>query len=95
VPNKKKAAPILSLSLSSSSSSSFRGNFAVVHLGIKRNGGDRVAIKIIDKKKVFESFRPGQLEEEVRIMKDVRHPNILRVLDVYDSEEKFYIVLEL
>lgn len=73
------------------------GNFASVRLGIKRATGEKVAVKIVDKKKfrLEPGLRPEQLQDEVAILRKLQHPNIVAVYDVYDTEDNMYLVMEL
>lgn len=73
------------------------GNFATVKLGIHKKTGEKVAIKIIDKKKfaLNPSLRKDQLLDEVRVMKSLIHPNILAIKDIFESDDYMYLVLEL
>jgi serine/threonine protein kinase len=73
------------------------GNFAAVHEAIDRRNGSRVAMKIVDKKKFFQTsaLRREQLTDEIEIMKACRHPNIISVLDVFHTPDQLYLALEL
>lgn len=48
--------------------------------------------QVISKKKLANSQK--QLLNEARIMRYVNHPNIVRVFDTYQDQEKFYLVME-
>jgi serine/threonine protein kinase len=61
------------------------GNFSKVILGVNIKTGEKVAIKVIEKKEV-DNVR---LATEVEIMKKVNHPNIISLKDVYDSGKLF------
>ncbi|KAL6047776.1 Calcium/calmodulin-dependent protein kinase IGa [Balamuthia mandrillaris] len=67
------------------------GNFSEVVLGTEKKSGDKYAIKIIDKKEVDSS----RLQTEMEILKKVSHPNIISLKEIYDTEEKLYLVMEL
>eukprot|EP00698_Gefionella_okellyi_P017356 TRINITY_DN505_c0_g1_i3.p1 TRINITY_DN505_c0_g1~~TRINITY_DN505_c0_g1_i3.p1 ORF type:complete len:578 (-),score=120.79 TRINITY_DN505_c0_g1_i3:256-1989(-) len=73
------------------------GNFASVNLAIKKSTGDRFAVKIIDKKKFFlePNLRPEQLKDEVAILSSLKHPNIVQIVEVFETDEKMYLVMEL
>ncbi|KAJ8599800.1 hypothetical protein CTAYLR_003986 [Chrysophaeum taylorii] len=52
----------------------------------------RFAVKTIVKRRVA---RPELLKAEVEIMTKVKHPNIIRVVDVFDEKDHLHIVTEL
>jgi len=53
-----------------------------------------VAIKTLIKHKMTEEDRVG-LINEIDILKQVDHPNIVKLIDVYEDESTFSLVLEL
>ncbi len=70
-----------------------RGQFGLVKLGYHKLTGRKVAIKIINKKEMTNK----QLElvkTEIDILKICQHPNIIRLYDVIENQEKIYIVTE-
>lgn len=69
------------------------GMFSVVKLGSHKETGDSFAIKIITKNKM-EEFDRKCLEEEITILKDLRHERIIRLYDVFDENEYIYLVTE-
>ncbi|KAA8592002.1 hypothetical protein FQN60_017376, partial [Etheostoma spectabile] len=71
-----------------------RGHFAVVKLARHVFTGEKVAVKVIDKTKL-DTVATGHLFQEVRCMKLVQHPNIVRLYEVIDTQTKLYLILEL
>ncbi|XP_039876628.1 SNF-related serine/threonine-protein kinase-like [Simochromis diagramma] len=71
-----------------------RGHFAVVKLARHVFTGEKVAVKVIDKMKLDPVAR-GHLFQEVRCMKMVQHPNVVRLYEVIDTATKLYLILEL
>ncbi|XP_052434729.1 SNF-related serine/threonine-protein kinase [Carassius gibelio] len=71
-----------------------RGHFAVVKLARHVFTGEKVAVKVIDKTKL-DMVATGHLFQEVRCMKLVQHPNIVRLYEVIDTQTKLYLILEL
>ena len=70
-----------------------RGQFGSVKLGYHKLTGRKVAIKIINKKEMTNR----QLElvkTEIDILKICQHPNIIRLYDVIENQEKIYIITE-
>lgn len=70
-----------------------KGNFAKVKLATHILTGVEVAIKIVDKSCLNESSI-AKLLREVRIMKIMDHPNIVKLYEVIDTESTMYLVME-
>ncbi|XP_078256610.1 SNF related kinase b [Rhinoraja longicauda] len=71
-----------------------KGHYAVVRLARHVFTGEKVAVKVIDKTKLDKSAT-GHLLQEVRCMKLVQHPNVVRLYEVIDTQTKLYLILEL
>ncbi|KAK7891977.1 hypothetical protein WMY93_023940 [Mugilogobius chulae] len=71
-----------------------RGHFAVVKLARHVNTGQLVAVKIINKTKL-DVMATSHLLQEVRCMKRVQHPNVVRLYEVIDTPSTLYLVMEL
>ncbi|XP_055890889.1 SNF-related serine/threonine-protein kinase-like isoform X3 [Biomphalaria glabrata] len=71
-----------------------QGHFAVVKLARHVFTGEKVAVKVIDKQKLDDISR-SHLFQEVRCMKLVQHPNVVRLYEVIDTQTKLYLILEL
>nr|XP_023652062.1 serine/threonine-protein kinase MARK1-like [Paramormyrops kingsleyae] len=70
-----------------------KGNFAKVKLARHVLTGREVAVKIIDK----TQLNPTSLQKlfrEVRIMKILNHPNIVKLFEVIETEKTLYLVME-
>jgi len=65
-----------------------------VILAWERKSRVRYAVKFLKKRKL-RADKLKQLQEEVRIMSDLSHPNILRIFDAFESREDIHLVLEL
>ncbi|XP_065367363.1 SNF-related serine/threonine-protein kinase isoform X2 [Calliphora vicina] len=70
------------------------GHFAVVKLARHVFTGAKVAVKVVDKTKLDEVSK-AHLFQEVRCMKLVQHPHVVRLYEVIDTQTKLYLVLEL
>ncbi|XP_057966989.1 CBL-interacting serine/threonine-protein kinase 21 isoform X2 [Malania oleifera] len=70
------------------------GNFAKVKLGLDTANGQYVAIKIIDKQMVIDNDLISQVQREIKTMKLLHHPNIVRIHEVLGTKTKIYIVME-
>uniref|UniRef100_UPI003AACBAE4 SNF related kinase b n=1 Tax=Centroberyx gerrardi TaxID=166262 RepID=UPI003AACBAE4 len=71
-----------------------RGHFAVVKLARHVTTGQLVAVKMIDKTKL-DVMATSHLLQEVRCMKLVQHPNVVRLYEVIDTPTTLYLVMEL
>ncbi|XP_057692339.1 SNF related kinase b [Corythoichthys intestinalis] len=71
-----------------------RGHYAVVKLARHVNTGQLVAIKMIDKTKL-DVMATSHLLQEVRCMRRVQHPNVVRLYEVIDTPTTLYLVMEL
>jgi len=71
-----------------------KGSFATVRKGKHRSTGERVAIKIISKRKLTPEDKIA-LQNEIDIMKQVDHPNIVKLHNVFEDDKYLYIIMEL
>lgn len=71
------------------------GNFAVVRECIRRADGIKLALKIIDKSKTVGAKESKMIENEVKSMRSINHPNCVRLYDVIDTKEEIFLVMEL
>ncbi|KAM9399714.1 serine/threonine-protein kinase DCLK2 isoform 7-T7 [Salvelinus alpinus] len=69
------------------------GNFAVVKDCVERSTGKEYALKIIDKAKC--SGKEHLIENEVAVLRRVKHPNIIQLIDEVDTPTELYLVMEL
>ncbi|XP_053576043.1 serine/threonine-protein kinase MARK2 [Bombina bombina] len=70
-----------------------KGNFAKVKLARHVLTSKEVAVKIIDKTQLNSSSLQ-KLFREVRIMKVLNHPNIVKLFEVIETEKTLYLVME-
>ncbi|KAH0886778.1 LOW QUALITY PROTEIN: hypothetical protein HID58_062874 [Brassica napus] len=71
-----------------------QGSFAKVYLARNINTGENVAIKVIDKEKIVKSGMAGHIKREISILRRVRHPYTVHLLEVMATKTKIYIVME-
>ncbi|XP_069098739.1 serine/threonine-protein kinase DCLK2 isoform X3 [Pleurodeles waltl] len=69
------------------------GNFAVVKECVERTTGKEFALKIIDKAKCCG--KEHLIENEVAILRQVKHPNIIMLIEEMDTPTELYMVMEL
>ncbi|GMH51426.1 hypothetical protein TrST_g4613 [Triparma strigata] len=71
------------------------GTFGKVKYAVNTETQEAVAIKVLDKEKIQQQNMGNQIKKEISIMKVVRHPNIVQLIEVLASRTKIFIVLEL
>ncbi|MDR3548987.1 MAG: protein kinase [Candidatus Pacebacteria bacterium] len=71
-----------------------RGNYGVVRAAVHKKTGQRVAIKMLTKKKL-EGEKLDLARREIEILKICQHSNIIRLIDTFENQEYIYIVMEL
>jgi serine/threonine protein kinase len=71
----------------------FRGASSTVRLAVHRETKEKVAIKILKKSTMTEEDYIG-LYNEVLILQNVDHPNVVKMIEVYEDNTYFCIVLE-
>ena len=71
------------------------GAFGSVRLAVHRATGQKRAVKTIKKSKISEDMREkSQFFNEVDILRQTDHPNIVRLYEFYEDEENYHLVLE-
>ncbi|EGG18002.1 mitochondrial processing peptidase alpha subunit [Cavenderia fasciculata] len=71
-----------------------RGQFGKVKLGYHRKiPNEKVAIKIINKSKLDQDTL-RMVQREVRIMKLLNHPNIIKLYEVIETNRALYLIME-
>ena len=70
------------------------GTFSKVKLGINMFTGQRVAIKILDKKKLIEEEGIERITREIKILSELNHPNIIKIYKIIDDNKYYLIVME-
>ena len=71
-----------------------QGTFGVVVLGTHQITGEKVAVKILDKEKILQETDKSRLEREIKILKNMRHNNIVHLYDVKETPTSLYIIME-
>ncbi|XP_053550788.1 serine/threonine-protein kinase 36 [Bombina bombina] len=69
------------------------GSFGRVYKGRRKHSGEIVALKFIPKVGRSEKELRG-LKREIQIMRDLKHPNIVRMLDSCETEREVVVVTE-
>ncbi len=70
------------------------GTFGYVRMAVNNQTGEKVEIKILEKKKLLEYEDIIRIQREIKILKKVRHPNIIHLYSVLQTEENIFIITE-
>jgi len=70
-----------------------RGAFSEVKEGTRKQNGKKYAVKCISKK-LIDKKELALLEREIDIMKKLQHPNIIQLMEVVDTQDTLYLILE-
>ncbi|KAJ6487799.1 hypothetical protein C8R45DRAFT_868879 [Mycena sanguinolenta] len=70
------------------------GEFGKVKLGLHSKYGEEVAVKLIRRDAVVNEAKMAKIAREIEILDLLRHPNIVRLYDVFETSKYFGIILE-
>jgi serine/threonine protein kinase len=71
------------------------GSFATVHLAIKLSNSTKCAIKSIQKASLASPITKQLLTTEIRTLRKINHPNVVKIHRVYEEAEIVHLVMEL
>ena len=71
-----------------------KGTFGVVRLATHIITGEKVAVKILYREKIKEKSDKRRLEREIKILKILRHKNIVQLYNVIQTPSTIYLVME-
>lgn len=72
-----------------------QGAFASVYKCIEKSTGHIRAVKVVNKQGLcMEHFNLRQKLTEIQALKELDHPNILKIYEIYEDKRSFYIVME-
>lgn len=69
------------------------GSFSQVKKATHKKTGEVVAVKIIKKKDVGD--KAEMIETEIDILRRVRHPNIISLKEMFETDKEICLVMEL
>ena len=71
-----------------------KGAFGEVYLTSKQSSKEKFATKKIDKKFAQNPKAKKYIDNEIAILKDIDHPNIVKLFDVKETNQHYYLVTE-
>ena len=69
------------------------GSFGEIFLGSKKESTEKYVIKTFDKSKLTTEVRK-YFDNELSILKDINHPNIIKFYEVEEKEKEIYVIEE-
>lgn len=69
------------------------GGYSIVKLGTHKYTSKKVAVKIVTRANLTKSDDIA-LRQEVEILKDLKHRNIVQCFDFFEEEKFYYVILE-
>ncbi|XP_073990438.1 calcium/calmodulin-dependent protein kinase I isoform X3 [Rhodnius prolixus] len=70
------------------------GAFSEVRLAERKDKpGEMYAVKMIDKKAL--KGKEDSLENEIKVLRRLTHPNIVQLLETFEDKQKVYLIMEL
>lgn len=70
------------------------GTFGKVKLGVDATTGEKVAVKILEKKCILNKADIARVEREIAFLKVLRHPNVVQLYEILETKEQLYLIME-
>lgn len=70
------------------------GTFGKVMLGVHLPTGEKVAVKVLEKDRIVDKGDIKRVMREIQILKSVRHPKVVQLLEVIEKPRHIYLVTE-
>ena len=71
------------------------GAYAVVHSAFNKKTHDKLAMKIYDKEKILSNeSRKKSVQREIKLLKQLDHPNIVKLYESIDTKKSLNLVME-
>ena len=71
-----------------------KGSFAIVYKGVSLKDGRNIAIKAVSRSKLKNKKLLENLEVEIAILKKIKHPHIVGLIDCERTSTDFYLIME-
>ncbi|KAH9061963.1 Pkinase-domain-containing protein [Lactarius vividus] len=70
------------------------GEFGKVKLGLHTTWAEEVAVKLIKRNNIDSALRMSKVEREIEVLRMLKHPNIVRLYDVIETDKYIGIILD-
>ena len=71
-----------------------KGTFCKVYSGTTKDSSKEVAVKKM-KKKILTDHDVKSMMDEIAILRDLKHPHIIRLYDFFETDQAYLLVMEL
>lgn len=71
-----------------------QGTYGKVKLAINTDTNEKVAVKVIEKSQIQSPKQVARLQREIRFLKLLHHPHIVKVFEVIETDDAIFIVME-
>ena len=71
-----------------------KGTFGKVKLGIFLPKNKKVAVKILEKRRLKEEYDIIRLKREIEILSQFNHPNVIGAFEIFESNDAYFTVIE-
>ncbi|CAD8171468.1 unnamed protein product [Paramecium octaurelia] len=72
-----------------------KGSYGCVKLVKDRQNGQMYAMKVMNKKQIFEYCSVENLKREIKIQRRLQHPHITKLFHYFEDKENVFLILEL
>lgn len=63
-------------------------------VGTHQLTGEKVAIKVLEKDKIVDVHDVERVAREIHILKIVRHPVIVQLYEIIETDKELYLIME-
>ncbi|KAJ1512524.1 MAP/microtubule affinity-regulating kinase 3 [Coelomomyces lativittatus] len=71
-----------------------QGTYGKVKLGTHISRDEKVAIKVIEKANIHSERQVARIQREIRFLKLLHHPHIVKVFKVHETTDQIFIIME-
>ena len=71
-----------------------KGTFGKVRVGTHLLTEEKVAVKILEKDKIVDTNDVDRVSREIHILKVLRHPVVVQLYEIIESENELYLIME-
>ncbi|OMJ84731.1 hypothetical protein SteCoe_14122 [Stentor coeruleus] len=70
------------------------GTFGIVRQATHKKTSQEYAVKIFPKSALYKEMLSESLKNEIEILKNLDHPNIIKIFDDFEDQKHFYFIME-